>query len=302
MKRFTENKKIFFGISIAIVALSIILSFVMGVQLDIQFKGGSMITYSYEGQVDTNTVSTVVTDTLGKKANIQTATDVVTGGQTIVLSLDGVSLSSEDVAELSDALIAAYPDAKFEMIKIDSVDPTIGKEFFQKCLLAVVFAAVLMVIYVAIRFRKIGGWSAGAMAVVALVHDLIVIYTTFVVFRIPLNENFIAVMLTILGYSLNDTIVIYDRIRENDKLYGKTKPLAEMVDLSLNQSFLRTLMTSVTTVVAMSVVCVMGFIYQLDSIISFALPLIVGMISGVYSSLCVAPCLWVTWKQRKAAH
>ncbi len=124
----------------------------------------------------------------------------------------------------------------------------------------------------------------------------------FVILRIPLNGNFIAALLTILGYSINDTVVIYDRIRENSALYSKKQmSLAELVNLSINQSFARSLMTSITTCLALGVVCMISVIYRLDSIYSFAFPLLFGMVSGVYSTICIATPLWVDWKSKKKA-
>jgi preprotein translocase SecF subunit len=155
-------------------------------------------------------------------------------------------------------------------------------------------------VYVAFRFKKIGGLSAGAMAVLALVHDVIVAFGVFVIFRIPINDNFIAVVLTILGFSLNDTIVIYDRIRENETLVGKQMGLGELMDLSVNQSFSRSLVTSVNAILAMIVVTVVAMIYSVDTIISFSFPLIIGLISGSYSSICLAGPLWVKWQEYKA--
>ena len=119
------------------------------------------------------------------------------------------------------------------------------------------------------------------------------------VLRAALDGNFIAALLTILGYSVNDTVVIYDRIRENRKLMGKKTPFGELVNTSLNQSLRRTLMTSVTTVAALAVMCVVSVLYGLDSIFTFAFPLAMGMISGVYTSLCVSTSAWVCWAGRK---
>ena len=137
------------------------------------------------------------------------------------------------------------------------------------------------------------------MAIVALLHDLFVVFGVFALLRIPLNGNFIAAMLTILGYSINDTVVIYDRIRENSALYGKKMPLTQLVNLSINQSFSRSLMTSITTCAALAIVCVVAMVFKLDSIFTFAFPLMFGMISGVYSTICIATQLWVDWKERR---
>ena len=119
--------------------------------------------------------------------------------------------------------------------------------------------------------------------------------------RIPLNGNFIAAMLTILGYSINDNVVIYDRIRENSALYGKRMARGELVNLSINQSFGRSLMTSITTCVALAIVCVVSIVFNLESIFTFALPLLFGMVSGVYSTVCIASQLWLDWQNHKKA-
>ena len=166
--------------------------------------------------------------------------------------------------------------------------------------MAVATACLLILIYVAYRFRKVGGLEGGATAIVALLHDMLIVYGVFVLLRIPLNGNFIAAMLTILGYSINDTVVIYDRIRENSALYGKRKmSRAELVNLSINQSFGRSLMTSITTCVALGIVCIVSIVFKLDSIFTFALPLLFGMISGVYSTVCIASQLWLDLQQHK---
>ncbi len=137
------------------------------------------------------------------------------------------------------------------------------------------------------------------MAIVALIHDLTVVYGVFVLMRVPLNGNFIASLLTILGYSINDTVVIYDRVRENRRLYGNTMDFATLVNTSINQSLMRSIKTTVTTLLALGTVCVVSLVYGLDSIFTFAFPLIIGMISGVYSTVCIAGPLWVEWELHK---
>ena len=172
-----------------------------------------------------------------------------------------------------------------------------GTKFLQKSLVAVVFALVLILLYIALRFKNIGGLTGGMMAVLALVNDLMVV-GTFVLLRTPLDGNFIAAMLTILGYSINDTVVVYDRIRENRSLMGKKATFEELVNQSVNQSARRTLITTITTVMALGVMCIVAKLYGLDSIFTFAFPLMMGMISGVYTSLCVSTSAWVLWSER----
>lgn len=297
---FVKNKKIYFGISIALIVITLIFSFVFGVRMDIQFKGGSILTYSYTGEVTKDQVKASVENTLGKLVNVSQKKDVTTGVTSFEVTLaEAQGITSDEQIAVSDALAKDYPDNNFELKSSSSVNPIIGKEFFLKSLIAVAFSSILMIIYIGFRFRKIGGWSAGVMAVIALLHDIVIVFATFVICRLPLDSNFIAVLLTILGYSINDTIVIYDRVRENQSVIGNKMTYAELVNKSLNQSLKRSLVTSITTVLAMVVVLVVALIFNVNSIISFALPLIVGMVSGAYSSLCISTPLWVIWKERK---
>lgn len=298
MRDFVGKRKIFFIVSAALIVLTILASFLLGVNLDIQFKGGSILTYSYTGEIDKNEFESTVKSVVSQSVNVQEQKDIITGKNNLVVSLTGnVSMDSEELTKLTDALAAKYPDNQLETSEINNVDPVIGKEFFAKCLVAVAFSCVIMILYIGVRFRKIGGWQAGVTSVVALIHDLIIVYATFVFCKIPINDNFIAVVLTILGYSINATIVIYDRVRENKRLYGSKLTIDKLMNLSITQTLKRTLTTTASTIIALLVICVAGFIYNINSIITFALPMIVGTISGTYSSLCLAGSLWVVWQE-----
>ena len=300
---FIGNRKKFYTFSCALIAVVLVFCGIFGVKMDVEFKGGSMITLAYEGDADLNDLKSTIGTELGKSnLTLQTGSDI-SGNQTLTVTLPGSdTLTTEQLDNLLAALNEQYPDNKFVQNEVSNVDATIGKEFLLKSVVALVAACVLILLYVAYRFRKIGGLKAGSTAIVALLHDMFVVFGVFVLLRIPLNGNFIAALLTILGYSINDTVVIYDRIRENSALYGKKQmSLAELVNLSVNQSFARSLMTSITTCLALGVVCVVSVIYRLDSIYSFAFPLLFGMVSGVYSTICIATPLWVDWKNKKKA-
>ena len=300
---FIGNRKKFYTFSCALIAVVLVFCGIFGVKMDVEFKGGSMITLAYEGDADLNDLKSTIGTELGKSnLTLQTGSDI-SGNQTLTVTLPGSdTLTTEQLDNLLTAMNEQYPDNKFVQNEVSNVDATIGKEFLLKSVVALVAACVLILLYVAYRFRKIGGLKAGSTAIVALLHDMFVVFGVFVLLRIPLNGNFIAALLTILGYSLNDTVVIYDRIRENSALYGKKQmSLAELVNLSVNQSFARSLMTSITTCLALGVVCVVSVIYRLDSIYSFAFPLLFGMVSGVYSTICIATPLWVDWKNKKKA-
>ena len=300
---FIGNRKKFYTFSCALIAVVLVFCGIFGVKMDVEFKGGSMITLAYEGDADLNDLKSTIGTELGKSnLTLQTGSDI-SGNQTLTVTLPGSdTLTTEQLDNLLAALNEQYPDNNFVQNEVSNVDATIGNEFLLKSVVALVAACVLILLYVAYRFRKIGGLKAGSTAIVALLHDMFVVFGVFVLLRIPLNGNFIAALLTILGYSINDTVVIYDRIRENSALYGKKQmSLAELVNLSVNQSFARSLMTSITTCLALGVVCVVSVIYRLDSIYSFAFPLLFGMVSGVYSTICIATPLWVDWKNKKKA-
>ncbi len=302
--KFYQHRKIYIGISLAIFAVGIICNLIFGTELDIDFRGGALVEYSYTGTVNQETVDQAIADALGQPVTV-TITDGLTDAagnstNTLTISLsgsDGISL--DDQQAIDDQLAAAYPDSTFEMIQSSSVPPTMGSMFFAKCLVAVGLAAVLLVVYVAFRFRKIGGMSAGVMSLVALFHDVLMVYFTFVIFGFPLDDNFIAVVLTILGYSLNNTIVVYDRVRENRRLLGPKAGYEELVDTSINQTLTRSINTSLCTFLAIAVVFIVGLVFNLSSVTTFALPMMIGIVTGCYSSVCLAGPLYVMWQNHK---
>ncbi len=291
------KKKIFFTVSLIVIALSVILTFVLGMNVAIEFKGGTIVTYSYTGTLNESDVATKAASVTGQSCNASLGESLADGLTTVALSFPASEgMSAEVQASLTDALAEAYPDANILLYSSQDVNPSTGSGFFGKCLMAVAFSAVVMIVYIGFRFRHIGGWVAGCCAVVALLHDMCFVYACCVIFRFDINSNFMAVLLTILGYSINATIIIYDRIRENRRLYGNGKTLAELVNMSVSQSMGRSIHTTATTVIAMATVCIVSLIAGVDSIISFAFPLVIGLLAGVYSSNCIAPALWVMWQ------
>lgn len=295
---FIGKRKIFFTLSCVMIAVILFVSIVFGVKMDIQFKGGSIVTYAYEGQINETELKQLVESTIKTNVKIDFKQGI-TGKDSFSISLtDAKGLNSDKLSSLTDEITNKYGE-QVEFLSNSSVDPIIGKEFFYKSMVAVFVAALILIIYIGFRFKNIGGWSAGVMAVIALLHDVIIVFGVFVIFRMPLDYNFVAVILTILGYSINDTIVIYDRIRENEHLYGKKTPLPQLVNDSINQTMSRTINTSLTTMTSMVVITVVAFVTGLTSIISFSFPLLIGLLSGTYSSLFVACPLWVMWQGRK---
>ena len=298
---YMANKKTYFIISIVMVAFSILSTFIFGVDLDIQFKGGTILTYVYDGEINTDEFVGTAKDVLGGVGiNYTTGEDFNTGRNNIQLSLVSTSgISSDKQFELTNTLTEKYAANNIELIESSDVSPSSGREFFAKCIVAVVVSAIVLIIYIALRFKNIGGWLAGFCAVTALLHDCVIVYGTFIVCGMDINANFMAVILTILGYSINNTIVIYDRIRENSKLYKKAKTREEIVNMSTNQTLTRSINTSLTTTVTMLSVTIVAIICGVNSIVSFSFPIMIGMIAGTYSSIYIEPTLRFHLKKKK---
>ncbi len=297
---FIKNFRFFFCITLAILTIGLVINFIFGTKLDINFKGGTVITYSYTGNLDENAVEKVVQDKTKQDLSISTSEDMSTKAKTFTLSFSNDKpITADDQKAITTELTAKFKDSKISQVNFNSVGPSVGSVFFQKSLYVIFLAGFFVVIYVAFRFRKIGGISAGVTGMVALVHDIIMVYFVYVIFRFPLDDNFIAVVLTILGYSLNDTIVIYDRMRENRDSFGSKYSTRDLVNMSVNQSLKRSVITALMTFISITVVYVVALIRGLDTIITFALPMSIGILFGAYSTFFIATPLWVFWQDFK---
>jgi preprotein translocase SecF subunit len=279
--------------------LGVISIFVNGINLSIQFKGGAIIKYSYTGDIDADKAGDLATSVLNRDTEVQITEDLATKSKKIAFNLAGNSgLDAAEQDKLDTALKAAFPDINLKLSESNVVEPFIGKKFLQNGLIAIALSSVFIILYVKFRYEKISGLSAGVIGLIALAHDVLVVFFSFILFKIPLNDSFIAVTLTIIGYSINDTIIIYDRIRENKPAFER-KPFEDLVDTSINQSLTRSINTSVATAASVLIVCIFAFLYNIDSIKSFAMPMFVGIISGSYSTICLAGPMLVMWHKRQ---
>lgn len=300
VRDFYGTRKVFFTLSAILMVVVLLCCFIFGVNISIEFKGGTLSTYSYTGDINESDIASLAKDYLGTAVNVQTG-EAFTGEKekTFTLSFSmKKAFSSEMQDEMLSKLQEKYPDSNIQALETNDVAAKSGKKFLAKCLVAAIFASVVLILYISWRFKRISGWSAGIFAVVALLHDLVIVFGTFILCRFEIDSNFMAVILTILGYSVNDTIVIYDRIRENQNLLPAGTKLPELVNISLSQTIRRTIRTSITTITAMLIVSILAVTNNVSSILRFSIPMTVGMISGCYSSLCLAPMLWTAWKTR----
>jgi protein-export membrane protein SecF len=301
MIHFYKKRYIYFAISLTIFLVGFIAILVNGIHLDIGFKGGCILKYEFTGEINTEKVDDVVNKAMNRDATSQITTDIATNTKKLSISLAGKKgLSAEDQDKLDAALKTEFKDSNLKLSESNVVEPFIGKHYFKNGMIAIALSFFLIAIYVWIRFRRIGGLSAGVMAIIALIHDVLVAFTIFVIFKMPINDNFIAVALTIIGFSVNDTIVIYDRIRENARTMRAGYPIEDLVDTSITQSMTRSINTALATFFSIVIVYLFAHFYGISSIEGFALPMMFGIISGSYSTICIAGPLWVMWKKHKA--
>ncbi|MCR5717598.1 MAG: protein translocase subunit SecF, partial [Oscillospiraceae bacterium] len=299
--QFSENKKTFFIIAAVLIVLSVCTSF-LGVEVAIDFKGGTIVSYSYSGDLNEADCKAGLEEILGTPVTLQKGEsfDANTNILKVSFSYDQ-SLTLDQQEQMLAKVQEIYPDNNMATLESTEVSPSSGREFFGKCIVAVIFAAILLIIYIALRFKKISGWSAGVFTICALLHDIIITYGSFVLCRFEINSNFMAVLLTIFGYSINNTIVVYDRIRENQNIMSKSTPISELVNVSASQTLRRSLRTSITTLSTMIIISVVAYIFHVNSIISFSVPMAFGLLAGTFSSQCIAPTLWVWWNEKRGA-
>ncbi|MCL2076779.1 MAG: protein translocase subunit SecF [Oscillospiraceae bacterium] len=295
-----SKKKIFIAIPLVLLAVTLLVGIIFGAEISIEFKGGTILTYSHSGDVDIEQVSAEI-----NALNYGVAT--VTSGEAFGsdLRLINVSFStSEGLAQeeqetVTATLLEKFPENNIELESNKNVSASTGLRFFLKCLVAFVFSFILFIIYIAIRFKKLGGWSTGVFALLGLSVDVLAVVATFMFFRLPIDSIFMAVVLTIMGYSINNTLIIYDRIRENKSLHGTKLNSRELLNKSVRQSLSRAVNTTVSTAAALVVLSIVAVIFGVSTILNFAFPMLVGMLFGVFTSLCLSGTFWVMWQEHK---
>ena len=252
----------------------------------LDFSGGTATTVTFNKDMDIkeidSEVTPVVEEVTGDK-NVQ-PTKVVGTNQVVIKTR---TLSQSEREKLDNALVEKF-DVDESLISTESISATVSSEMRKDAVVAVIVATICMLVYIWFRFKDI--CFAGS-AVLALIHDVLVVLTFYAVTRTSVGNTFIACMLTIVGYSINATIVIFDRIRENMK--KERMDIAETVNLSITQTLTRSIYTSFTTFVMVAVLYILG----VSSIREFAAPLMAGVVCGAYSSVCITGALWLVLKK-----
>lgn len=298
IRRFYKKRWICMLISGGIFVVGIIGCVAKGVTLDTQFTGGVVMSYTVNGATDLTAVENEVAQVTDRAITVQETESNISEERNLQITLAGNGgITPEEQKEITAALEKAEGDQQITLAQTYAVEPYIGEKALKNAAIAIGLSFLFIVIYVAFRFSTLSGFAAGVTALIALFHDVFVVFFAFVLAGIPLNDAFVAVVLTIIGYSINDTIVVYDRIRENQKDCPKMD-IIEMNDLSVSQIFARSVNSSLTTAMCVFIILVASMVFQITSIWAFALPMLFGLISGCYSSICIASLLWAMWKKR----
>lgn len=280
MFKVIEKTKVWFSISLVIILVGLVLMATKGLNFGIDFKGGTKIVVDFGKDFDK-----VEADKIVKEYAEDAATKVVEKTQ---YEIKSTKLDETSTSELFDALKEKFSLEDKALVSQTLIGPTIGKELTRNAVIAVVVACIAMLIYIAIRFE----FKFGIAAILALVHDVLITLAVYAIFDIPVNNSFIAAMLTIVGYSINDTIVVFDRIRENSKKMRRSTP-TEIANTSINKTLARTINTSLTTLIIIGAVNIF-----VPTVREFSFPLLVGIAAGAYSSIFIASPIWVLLKER----
>lgn len=278
---FVGIRKIFFVISGLIMAVCLLSVIFKGLNYGIDFTGGTVMQVGFEKSVDIKDLRAALTEK-GIKADIQTFVD----RNAFSIKVKG---SQEDVNAVSNNIEAALNtlEVPFVVEQKDFVGPTVGNHLAKKAIMAFIFAMAAMVIYIGFRFQNII-W--GAMAVVALFHDVFLTVGVFSILQLEVDLVIVAALLTIAGFSVNDTIVIFDRVRENIGLHPKWS-IKELLNVSVNDTLSRTVITSLTVIAAAAILYFMGG----EVLNNFSFAILIGLISGTYSTMVLVPGLVYQW-------
>lgn len=294
-----QNRKKYYALSISIILIGLVFMLMNTIngqgafKQDIEFTGGSLIEVDMERPFSNDLREELLLIT--KEVTGHDDARITSAGDTGAL----ITMTREDAAtrqELFKAIKEKYSLKQEVASRDEDFSPTISKDIKVGAIKAVVVGIALILVYISLRFKD---YRFGTSAVIALAHDILVMLSVYAIFRIPLNNSFIAAMLTIVGYSINDTIIVFDRIRENKAKVGLKDHGAasiELVDGSINQTVGRSIATSLTTVVMVLFLFIIGT----ESVKQFAFPLIIGILAGTYSSIFIASPIWYEFTRKNS--
>lgn len=290
---YSANKVKFLILPVVIIIAGIIMYFVHGgFNFDVEFMGGIRMQVDIGQTYDNDEIASIVKDATGLDATIQKSGAT---GETAIIKLpagDAEDGGESNKDAVFDALKEKYDLSDDALMSVQSASPSFGKQVQQKAVSYTLLAILCMLVYIIIRFE----WRSGVMAVAALALNVLVMASVYTITNIAINSTFIAAMLTVVGYSINNTIVIFDRIRENSKARRRSESITEMTNRSITETLGRTINSTITTLITIVLIYILG----VSTIKQFALPLIIGIVIGAYTSIFIASTFWAAWKEAEA--
>lgn len=281
---FLKYRYVLIIISLIVIIGGITYGILTGYKFDIDFKGGVTIQADINEEFNNVDIENIVLDITGINPLVQKTSG---GNNSVSISIEPIE--TEKLDKITEALKEKYTNMSEPSTR--NIQPAYGRELLNSAILAVGVAVIFILLYITIRFKTLGV-TAAITAVLALLHDVLFVIAVYGIIKFPINSTFVAVILTIVGYSINDTIVLYDKIRENKKKVTRSKDIKDTINLSISQTLGRTIMTSVTTVVTVIVVYIFATINSQQVLREFSLPLIIGVLVGTYSSIFIASSSW----------
>ncbi|BCV25214.1 protein translocase subunit SecF [Gelria sp. Kuro-4] len=281
---FMGRSKLWIALSALVILIGLAALFLRGLNLGIDFEGGTLLQLRFEKTPTTNEIRTALADYGLQKSGVQ-----LSGGNTALIRTR--DLSDQERQNVLTGLKTKL--GNYEILRVEKVGAVVSQELRNNAFLALTIASLLMLVYITLRFE----FKFAVAGILALIHDVLITVGLFALFQVEIDSTFVAAILTIVGYSINDTIVVFDRIRENLKKRRK-EPLAELVNTSIRETLTRSINTSLTTL--FTVLALLFFGGETTKV--FALAIFIGLTSGTYSSIFIASPIWYLWRRGELDH
>lgn len=293
---FIAKRKLVFAIPIIIILAGLVVAIVFGFNTDLKFGGSTVIEYSYNGDIDLGEIKSTARNELGTSVRLQVST-VQSSGSSLVITAPGNNNLGDKVDTLTEKLTEEYPD-NFTDTSVTTriLNSQANNQYYYRVIVVSACVLLLVFVYFAIRFRKIGGWSAGCASVITLVHNLLFVVAGYAVCRLYLDNGIIIAMLFVLGYTILNTMTFFEYIRANKTGSNKKVALNDLVNLSITKNSRGVIGITAAILLALMVLTIVGS----GTLVSFSIATFIGIIASAFSSICLVGPLWTIFRNKKA--
>lgn len=297
---FLDSSKKYSIISSIVVFAIIVLTLVFGARYDSVMKKGAVAEYSYTGSVSTTELEKNIKSATGADVSVQLGTETETKESIFTVTLSGKELSDTLLSDATGSLQSSFSENDITPLAQVQSDTALGKGFALKAVMAFVVGAVIVLLYFAVRYRKLAGWTAGATAILALLHNTVIVYGVYLVLRLPVGGEFIAALLTTISFTLHSIFATYDRIEEDNKVLGLRLPIRQVALKSMNQSIPRALSVMLFAAGVLLIMMIVGFIFSISSFVVYSIPALIGLLAACYATAFIASPIWVKVNAKQA--